>query len=678
MFINTRAAQHVLKCIQENSCVTITASSGAGKTATLQYVALQMSNEEYDVIIVSDPVDIIKFHNPNNKSLFVIDDLCGNFSVDQSDIKKWNPLIERIKRILENKRTKIIAACRIQVFQDDKFNILSIFKSCVCNMLSNEICLSKAETQSIAELYLKAKTSEIADLYHLYDCFPLLCKMCHDNPTFDVVDLFQKPFSVYESEIDKLFQMGHYTKYCALALCVIFNNELKEEILTKDIDPATKIVIENTCQACKLDMDRGVSLLVIKDELDSLTNTYVNKKLKNSCGNEYFYTTLHDKIFDFLAFYFGQKITNCLIKNADSSLINKRFLLEKEEDMDQFITVVPQKYHQNYIQRLIGEWLKGDVGNIFNNINMRISQFRSKLLVHLKKLDKSCQKQLAQTFDNETNQRDFHYFWSYKDIRYSTAFLHCCSIGDIPLIDWCLHNEVDVNQCTHCNQSSVMIASEHGHEEIVRMLLDRGADLKAIDRYGQSSLMKACTHGYIGIVKMLVDRGADCNKCDSLGQSPVMIACEHGYTEIVKFLLDKRADFNDFDNRSQSSISKACEHGHTEIVKILIDRGANLNKSDNVGTSPLIMACKQGKTEIVRMLLDRKIYHNKSNDNGLTPLLTACEHGYTEIVEMLLNRGADFDQSDNKGWTPIMFSCRYNRLKILTMLVGRGALCEKM
>ncbi|OPL33281.1 hypothetical protein AM593_00488, partial [Mytilus galloprovincialis] len=94
MFINTRAAQHVLKCIQENSCVTITASSGAGKTATLQYVALQMSNEEYDVIIVSDPDDIIKFHNPNKKALFVIDDLCGNFSVDQSDIKKWNTLIE--------------------------------------------------------------------------------------------------------------------------------------------------------------------------------------------------------------------------------------------------------------------------------------------------------------------------------------------------------------------------------------------------------------------------------------------------------------------------------------------------------------------------------------------------------------------------------------------------------
>ncbi|VDI33397.1 Hypothetical predicted protein [Mytilus galloprovincialis] len=541
MFIKTRAAQQVLKCLQENSCVTITAGSGAGKTATLQYVALQMSIEEYDVIIVSDPVDIIKFHNPNNKALFVIDDLCGNFSIDQSDIKKWNPLIERIKKILENKRTKIIAACRLQVFQDDKFNILSIFKSCVCNMLSNEICLSKAEKQSIAELYLKAKTSEIADLYDLYDCFPLLCKMWHDNPTFDVVDLFQKPFSVYESEIDKLFQMGHYTKYCALALCVIFNNELKEEILTEDIDPATKIVIENTCQACKL--NRGVSLLVIKDELDSLTNTYVCKKLKNFCGNEYFYTTLHDKIFDFLAFYFGQKITNCLIKNADSCLINKRFLLEKAEDMDQFITVVPQKYHQNYIQRLIDEWSKGNVNNIFDNINMRKPQFRLKLLVHLKKLDKSCQKQLAQTFDNETNQMDFHYSWPCKDIRYSTALLHFCSIGDISLIDWCLRNEIDINQCTHGNQSSVMIASEHGHKEIVRMLLDRGADLKTIDRYGRSPLMKACTHGHIGIVKILLDRGADCNKCDSSGQSPVMIACEHGYTEIVKFLL------NDFDNR---------------------------------------------------------------------------------------------------------------------------------
>ncbi|CAG2197839.1 unnamed protein product [Mytilus edulis] len=107
MFINTRAAQYVLKCIKENSCVTITASSGVGKTATLRHVALQMVEEGYDVLMVTEPGDILRFYNPNKKTLFVVDDLCGNFSLDQSDIKSWEPVMEDIKKILikTNKNT---------------------------------------------------------------------------------------------------------------------------------------------------------------------------------------------------------------------------------------------------------------------------------------------------------------------------------------------------------------------------------------------------------------------------------------------------------------------------------------------------------------------------------------------------------------------------------------------
>ncbi|CAC5414088.1 unnamed protein product [Mytilus coruscus] len=228
MFITTRAAKHVLKCLKENSCVTITASSGVGKTAILRHVALQMSTEGYDVLLVTEPGDIVKFYNPYQKTLFVIDDLYGNYSLNQIDIKVWDPVIERIKNILSNKLSKIIVSCRLQVYNDGKFE--SIFKSCVCNLLSKSTCLSRTEKASNAEFYLKTKAHEITDYYDLYDCFPLLCKLCHENPSLNITDFFQNPFTVYESEIDKLQKKGFYSKYCALALCVIFNNNLNEKI----------------------------------------------------------------------------------------------------------------------------------------------------------------------------------------------------------------------------------------------------------------------------------------------------------------------------------------------------------------------------------------------------------------------------------------------------------------
>ncbi|XP_076080029.1 uncharacterized protein LOC143050800 [Mytilus galloprovincialis] len=118
IFIPTRAAKHVLKCIKENSTVTITASSGVGKTVILRHVALQMSAEGYDVLPVIDPCDIVKFYNPNKKTLFVIDDLCGNYSLNQTDMKVWEPFIEQITKILLKNNAKIIVACRLQ--QDKK------------------------------------------------------------------------------------------------------------------------------------------------------------------------------------------------------------------------------------------------------------------------------------------------------------------------------------------------------------------------------------------------------------------------------------------------------------------------------------------------------------------------------------------------------------------------------
>lgn len=110
-------------------------------------MALQLGEDGYDILLVTDPGDIVKYYNPTQKSLFVIDDFCGNFCLNQADIKLWEPVIERLKVILEDKTTKIIVACRLQVYQDDKFDTLSIFKSCVCNLLSPKMCLLNTDNE---------------------------------------------------------------------------------------------------------------------------------------------------------------------------------------------------------------------------------------------------------------------------------------------------------------------------------------------------------------------------------------------------------------------------------------------------------------------------------------------------------------------------------------------------
>ncbi|CAC5423774.1 unnamed protein product [Mytilus coruscus] len=484
--------------------------------------------------------------------------------------------MEQIKKILSTELAKIIVACRLQVYQDDKFESLSVFKSCVCNLLSDNMCLSKVEKESIAEVYLKEKAPDVKDFYNLYDCFPLLCKLYYEKPAHTIIDFFQNPFTVYEADIDKLQKKGFFGKYCALALCVMFNNNLNEEILTEGMNEETRTIIENTCEACKL--HRGTSRLTLQDELNSFIHTFLKKE-------QNIYRTINDKMFDFLVYYFGQKIMTCMIKYAHSSLIKERFLLGKLDNVDQFKTVVCPDNHEMYIQRLIDDWSKGKVDDVFSNINMNTSQFINKFICCLKKLDLTYQKQLALTCDEHSND---------------TALLLSCFIGDSHMIRWCINNNDNVNQCRSNETTPLKLAAQEGLTEIVRMLLDKEADY---------------------------------NKCNNDGWSPVISACQNGRTEIVRMLLDKGADYNTCENNGVSSLMCACRYGHTEIVRMLLDKGANYNKCDNNGWSPVLSACRYGHSEIVRMLLDKGAAYDTCNNTGWSPVLTACRYGHTEIVK---------------------------------------------
>ncbi|VDH90211.1 Hypothetical predicted protein [Mytilus galloprovincialis] len=651
MFINTRAAQHVLKCIKMQSCVTITASSGVGKTATLRHVALLMAEEGYEVLPLADPGDIVKFHNPNKESLIVIDDFCGKCSVNQTYIHVWESVIDDIEEIIENKKTKIIVACRLQVFQDNKFDFFSIFKSCVCNMLTDSICLLKSEKQSIAEIYLESKACEIVQYCDLYDCFPLLCKYYHVNPKLNIKDFFQNPFLVYEEEIENFYKKGYFGKFCALALCVIFNNRLPEDIFTEDIDEETITIIENTCEACKL--DKGTSRLVLKDDLDSLLQSFLKKE-------HGVYQSINDKIFVFLNYFFGQKIIHCLIKNAGSCFIKEQFVLESQDCVEQFITVIPERYHDLYFRRMIDDWSKGKVQDVVCNINMKLPKFKDQFLCHLNVLDKSYQKQLVHT----------------KDIyNTDTSLLQCCLEGDVSLTKWCCEiGGADINYCRPNGQSPLIIACEQGHAEIVRFLLERGVDYNKFDKWEWSPVVIACKNGYTEILSILEENGIIYDKCNRFNRSPLMLASEHGNTEIVRTLLKQGADFNKCNNDGQSSLIIACEHGHVNIIEILLASGSKYNECNKWGQSPVMMACKYGHIEIVRILLDRGVDCNKCTLWNETALMIACEQGYTEIVEMLLKRGAEHRNTfDKLGKSPVWITCRYGHIEILKILLDNGA-----
>ncbi|XP_052073100.1 uncharacterized protein LOC127711173 isoform X12 [Mytilus californianus] len=660
MFVSTRASDYVMECLQDNSCLTLTAPSGVGKSFIARHTALLLKKEGYNIIPVYSPTDIRDYYQPGKQTVFIVDDICGNFSANQQQIDNWKQLLPVINTIIADKCCKIIVSCRLQVYKDEKFNILSPFKSCECNLISDKLCLTSVEKTNIANTYIGTSMKDIHDLSQNCDFFPLLCSLYHEKKDVDVKEFFKNPFAVYKNELDRLSEHGDEEKYkiCSLALCVLFNNHLDEKWFLGKVTKRQKQIIKDTYNACGL--DRGISKVKLQHALDTLVGTFICKQIG-------IYRTIHDKVFDFLAHYFGQKMIECLIDHGDSGLVHERFIWQKlpgdmASNID-FIIEIPDDYLESYLERFIKDWSAGKVADVFSNNNIKDSSFRQKLLQYLKQLHKPQQVTLANTKDTVIPKENC--------ASGTTPLVWNCYDGYTDVVQWLLCNDVDVNQCRDDGVTGLIMASHEGHTDIVKLLLEKGPNVDLCNKNGCSPLYKASQNGHTDIVKLLLERNPNVDLCNKDDCSPLYIASQNGNTDIVKLLLERNPNVDLCNNEDCSPLNMASQEGHTNVVKLLLERNPNVDLCNKNDISPLCKASNNGNTDIVKLLLERNPNVDLCDNDGCSPLYWASQNGHTDIVKLLLERNPNpnVDLCDNNGVTPLISSCIHNHTSIVQLLV---------
>ncbi|XP_063438391.1 uncharacterized protein LOC134719313 [Mytilus trossulus] len=668
MFVDTKASDYVIECLQKNSCVTLTAPSGVGKSFICRHIALDLEKKGYTIIPVEVPTDIKTYYQPGKQTVFIVDDMCGNFTASQQQIDTWKQLLPVINTIITDTCCKIIASCRLQVYQDDKFNILSPFKSCECNLVSDELGLTSVEKTKIAKTYIGTNIKYIDDVSYNCDFFPLLCSLYNEEKYGDVKEYFKNPFDVYKSELDILCEHGDDGNYktCSLALCVLFNNRLPEIWFQNKVKDTQRHIIEDACEACGI--NRSTSKTKLKKELDSLVGTYICK-LNGS------YSTVHDKLFDFLVHYFGQKMIECLIDHGDSRLVHERFSWKKSPDDKtsniDFIIEIPDDYLESYFQRFIKDWSAGKVAVVFNNNNMKVSSFRQRLIQYLQQLDQQ-QVKLANTKDTVRPKKS--------PASGSTPLILICYDGYTDMVQWLLCNDVNVDQCRDDGVSGLMMASQQGYTYIVKLLLERNPDVNLCKKDGYSPLIQASYEGHTDIVQLLLERNPDVNLCDNDGRNPLIQASACGHTDIVKLLLERNSDVNLCNKDGLSPLITASACGHTDIVKLLLERNADVNLCNKNSFSPLIHASDGGHTDIVKLLLERNADVNLCNKDGWSPLLHASDGGHTDIVKLLLEMNPNVNLCNKDGTSPLVQASQNGHTVIVKLLLERNPdvnLCNK-
>ena len=181
-----------------------------------------------------------------------------------------------------------------------------------------------------------------------------------------------------------------------------------------------------------------------------------------------------------------------------------------------------------------------------------------------------------------------------------------------------------------------MAAAEEGHVEKVRHLLANGM-LPDVLVDGWTALEKASIHNRCDIIKVLVESGADPNRADEKGLNSLYWTARNGNTNALETLIACGAHYDRADTSGSTPLHCAAQSGHKAIVSVLIKRGADPGSPCDTGNTPLHLASKYGHQDVAELIIESGVNPNAANGEGESPLLLATRSGNTQVVRVFLD-----------------------------------------
>jgi len=273
-------------------------------------------------------------------------------------------------------------------------------------------------------------------------------------------------------------------------------------------------------------------------------------------------------------------------------------------------------------------------------------------------------------------------------------------------------------------------------EELVKALVEAGADIYATDAKGATAIDYAIEKRHAKVVELLeaaakknprkVDPSAELifaseksdavevkrllnaranpnfrdNRPKTLGFTPLMLAARQGHHEVVAVLLaggadaalmdeGKTGDDSSFNfmfremgvkgvmaanfSMFRTALHRAAEGGHVETARLLIPQTSDVNRPDRAGLTVLHLAVSAGAIEIVRMLLKAGADVGAKARGKLLALHYAARNGNVEIVQALLDAGAKVDARNDDSETPLLLAVGQAKSGVVALLIKAGA-----
>lgn len=247
----------------------------------------------------------------------------------------------------------------------------------------------------------------------------------------------------------------------------------------------------------------------------------------------------------------------------------------------------------------------------------------------------------------------------------------------------------------------IHMAAHRAPAEFMELILDKGLPINYQNHFGGTPLLEAAERdGRDEVIALLLERGADPAISNNAGYTPLTLAARSGKTSVVRMILGRMkerellgpCDSSRGGAASWSPLAEASHHAHPECVRLLLEAGSQLDIRNDENNMPLHLVVWPAigdrnvakQAEVLRLLLGHGAPMDAKGPDEMTPLAIACRWGSLPLVQVLVDAGADLDslswggESSEReyGYTSLMLSVAFgggDNLAVVTALIKAGA-----
>lgn len=184
----------------------------------------------------------------------------------------------------------------------------------------------------------------------------------------------------------------------------------------------------------------------------------------------------------------------------------------------------------------------------------------------------------------------------------------------------------------------------------------------------------AVYNGNLQIVKILLDAGADPNQVNRSGETPLFVAIARHtpeHIDIARYLLDQGANPNIRSKAFVTALDLALDAKSPELIRLLGSK-VNVDQMDKNGFLPIFKAIANKDTPSVMALLDCKLDTSLKSRGGNPILIEAVLNGGVDVVKGLVDHGFSLEVTDTKGRSPFQLAMLVGDFNLASFLLEKS------